>query len=86
MYEPISENDCGDFIPQRATFVPRNVGNFPTFGGVSIPPNPGKFPGFWLVLGAGVRSTFVIHSIVQSNQVLSQREVKAKAPEAALLH
>ena len=44
----------GDLIPQRAIFVPRNVGHFPTFGGVSIPPNPGKFPGFWLVLGAGL--------------------------------
>ena len=44
----------GDSTPQRAIFVPRNIGNFPTFGGVSIPPNLGKFPEFWLVLGAGL--------------------------------
>ena len=44
----------GDSTPQRAIFVPRNDGNFPTFGGVSAPPDPGNFPGFWLVLGVGL--------------------------------
>ena len=44
----------GDSTPQRAIFVIRSVGKSPTFGGVSTPPNPGKFPGFWLVLGAGL--------------------------------
>ena len=52
--DKILEFGRGSAPPQTGCFVPRIAGNFPTFGGIIIPPNPGKFPGFRSFIEAGL--------------------------------